>query len=314
MPPKGTFWRVSEETFRNMDKDGRVWWGVSGNSIPRVKKFLSEAKQGVVPATLWFHQDVGTNAEAKIEIRKLFEDSEVELFTTPKPEKLLNRIIQLATEEGDVVLDSFAGSGTTGAVAHKMGRKWIMVELGEHCHTHIIPRLQKVIDDEDEGGITASTDWKGGGGFRYYELASSLLEQDRWGRWVVSKGYDAAMLAEAICKLEGFTYAPSDTVWWNHGYSTEQDRIFVTTQTLSVEQLTALSDELPEGISVLVCRSAFRCKADRFENLTLKKIPKMVLSRCEYGRDDYSLNVENLPMQEKPATDPAQASLFGDDD
>ena len=103
-----------------------------------------------------------------------------------------------------------------------MGRRWIMVELGEHCHTHIIPRLKKVIDGEDAGGITKSVDWKGGGGFRYYRLAPSLLEKDKWGNWVISHDYNAAMLAEAACKLEGFTYAPSDSVYWQHGHSTER--------------------------------------------------------------------------------------------
>ena len=129
------------------------------------------------------------------------------------------------------VLDSFAGSGTTGAVAHKMGRRWIMVELGEHCHTHIIPRLKKVIDGDDTGGVTEAVGWKGGGGFRYFCLAPSLLETDKWGRGSSARQYNAAMLAEAMCKLEGFTYAPSDTVYWQHGHSTERDFIYVTTQT-----------------------------------------------------------------------------------
>lgn len=260
--------------------------------------------------SLWKHTLAGHTQEAMKEMLGLFGDDP---FATPKPERLIQTVLVIATQSGDLVLDSFAGSGTTGAVAHKMGRKWIMIELGEHCHTHIIPRIQKVINNEDEGGITKAVNWKGGGGFRYYRLAPSLLEQDRWGRWVISKDYDAAMLAEAICKLEGFTYEPSDSEWWNHGYSTEQDRIYVTTQTLSVEQLQALSEEVGEDCSVLVCCSAFRCKADRFPNLTLKKIPKMVLSRCEYGHDDYSLNVENLPMQEKPKPDPSQGGLFQDD-
>lgn len=142
-PPKGTYWRISEENFHRLNEDGRIWWGKDGNAIPRVKKFLSEAKQGVVPATLWLHQDAGTNAEAKIEVRTLFDNTDADIFITPKPEKLLERVLSIATEEGDLVLDSFAGSGTTGAVAHKMNRRWIMVELGEHCHTHIVPRLKK---------------------------------------------------------------------------------------------------------------------------------------------------------------------------
>src|SRR5207302_8042947 len=118
-------------------------------------------------------------------------------FQFPKPEGLLRHIVEMSTRPGDWVLDSFAGSGTTGAVAHKMGRRWIMVELGEHCHTHIIPRLKKVIDDTDPGGITEAVGWKGGGGFRYFRLAPSLLEKDARGQWVISQEFNAAMLAEA---------------------------------------------------------------------------------------------------------------------
>jgi adenine-specific DNA-methyltransferase len=231
-------------------------------------------------------------------------------------------VVEIATNRGDLILASFAGSGTTGAVAHKMGRRWIMIELGEHCHTHIIPRLKKVIDGDDPGGVTEAVGWKGGGGFRYYRLAPSLLEKDRWGNWVVNREYNAAMLAEALCKLEGFTYAPSETLWWQHGHSTERDFIWVTTQNLSAEQLQALSDEVGEGRSLLVLCSAFRgvtaeAAAERWPNLTLKKIPRVVLARCEWGRDDYSLNVQNLPMaapeSEEPSSQPRQDSLFDGD-
>ncbi|MDD5581281.1 MAG: site-specific DNA-methyltransferase [Methylobacter sp.] len=297
IPPQGTYWRVSRATFDGLERDNRIWWGRDGTATPRIKKFLNEAKQGVVPATLWFHDAVGTNAEAKVEIRTLFQGiEEADVFMTPKPEKLIKRIFEVATNPGDLILDSFAGSGTTGAVAHKMGRRWIMIELGDHCHTHIIPRLKKVIDGDDQGGISNAVNWQGGGGFRYYSLAPSLLEQDRWGNWVVNKNYNPAMLAEALCKLEGFTYAPSDAQWWNHGYSSEQDFIYVTTQNLSHQQLEELSEEVGGDRSLLVCCAAFRVKFDRFPNLTLKKIPKMVLSRCEWAHDDYSLNVANLPM------------------
>lgn len=236
----------------------------------------------------------------------------VDFRSGKKPEALLEIILQHFSAPGDIVLDSFAGSGSTGAVAHKMGRRWIMVELGEHCHTHIIPRLKKVIDGDDAGGITDSVGWKGGGGFRYFRVAPSLLQQDRWGNWIINKEYNAEMLAAAICKLEGFTYAPNDAHYWQHGYSTEADFIYVTTQTLNGDQLQALSDEVGEGRSLLVCCAAYRGSADRFANLTLKKIPKMVLSKCEWGHDDYSLNVENLPMQQKPKVEPPrQGGLFG---
>ena len=252
----------------------------------------------------------------------LHNEGGVEFPKGKKPEALLKRCLDLATNPGDLVLDSFAGSGTTGAVAHKMGRRWIMVELGEHCHTHIIPRLQKVIDGEDQGGISKAVNWQGGGGFRYYRLAPSLLEKDRWGNWVINQTYNAAMLAEALCKLEGFRYAPSDSIYWQHGHSTEQDFIYVTTASLTHEQLQELSDEVGEGRSLLVLCTAFRGRGD-YANLTVKKIPRQVLSRCEWGHDDYSLKVENLPAAPPslpPSDDvkpqksrPRQASLFGEE-
>ncbi|MGR6981887.1 site-specific DNA-methyltransferase [Testudinibacter sp. P27/CKL/0425] len=230
-----------------------------------------------------------------------------------KPEKLIKRCLELATNPNDLVLDSFAGSGTTGAVAHKMGRRWIMVELGEHCHTHIIPRLQKVIDGTDQGGISKAVNWQGGGGFRYYRLAPSLIVNDKWGNAIINPDYNPAMLAEAIARLEGFTYQPSESVWWQHGFSSEQDFLYVTTQTLTAEQLQALSDEVGEGRSLLICCAAYRGMtgaqvAERFANLSVKKIPKMVLARCEWGHDDYSLNIANLPMAEpelEPKSEPA---------
>ena len=223
-----------------------------------------------------------------------------------KPEALLRIVLERFSGPGDIVLDSFGGSGTTGAVAQKMGRRWIMVELGEHCHTHIVPRLKKVIDGVDRGGITEAAGWKGGGGFRFYHLAPSLLEKDKWGNWVIHCDYNAAMLAEALCKLEGFAYAPSDTVYWQQGYSTERDFLYVTTATLSHEQLQQLAEEVGLERSLLVLCPAFRGKGD-FPNLTVRKIPKQVLSRCEWGHDDYSLRVENLPQ--KPP-EPGQMELI----
>ena len=251
-------------------------------------------QQGVVPRTWWPAEEVGSNQDAKRDhLRKLLPD--IEPFATPKPEQLLQRILAISTNPGDLVLDSFGGSGTTGAVAQKMGRRWIMVELGEHCHTHIIPRLKKVLDGADSGGITASVGWEGGGGFRYYRIAPSLLEKDKWGNWVINRDYNAAMLAEALCKLENFQYEPSDSIYWQHGHSTERDFVYVTTQSLTAEQLEQLSDEVGPQRTLLVLCQAYRGKADRWPNLTVKKIPKAVLARCEWGHDDYSLQVQNLP-------------------
>jgi adenine-specific DNA-methyltransferase len=291
-PPGSACWRLSKQRFEEYKKDNRIWFGPRGDAVPRIKRFLSEVKQGTVSKTIWAYEEVGHNQDAKKEVQAFNSE---DIFDTPKPEKLLQRILTLATQQGDLVLDSFAGSGTTGAVAHKMRRRWIMVELGEHIHTHIIPRLKKVIDGEDKGGITDAVNWQGGGGFRYERLAPSLLERDKWGNWVIRKEYNAAMLAEALCKLEGFAYAPSDSVYWQHGHSTERDFIYITTQNLSHAQLQQLSDEVGAERSLLVLCPAFRAKPDAFPNLTVKKIPKAVLNRAEWGHDDYSLRVENLP-------------------
>lgn len=303
-PPEGRCWSTIEPEYLKLLNAGRIWFGKDGNSQPNTIRYLSEV-EGMVPWTWWPSEEVGHTDEAKKEIHGLF--GKVDAFETPKPERLIQRILLISSNPGDLVLDSFAGSGTTGAVAHKMGRRWIMIELGEHCHTHIIPRLKKAIDGEDPGGITKAVDWKGGGGFRYYRLAPSLLEKDKWGNWVISKQYNPAMLAEALCKLEGFVYAPSDTIYWQHGHSTERDFVYVTTQNLSPDQLQQLSDEVGSDRSLLVLCTAFRGKAERWANLTVKKIPRAVLSRCEWGHDDYSLSVENLP---KAPPKPGQQELF----
>lgn len=246
------------------------------------------------PATIWLNTDVGHNHEAKLEVKNF---NNVNIFDTPKPERLIKRVLEIATNQNDIVLDSFAGSGTTGAVAHKMGRRWIMVELGDHIHSHIIPRLQKVINGEDKGGVTESTDWQGGGGFRYYKLAPSLMQKDQWGNWVINKEYQPEQLVEAICKIEGYSYSPSEINFWQHGHGSESDFIYVTTQTLTEAQLQSISDAIGDARTLLIVASAWRCKSiARFENLTLKKIPNSIVKACEWGQDDYSLNVENLPM------------------
>lgn len=295
-PPKGRYWGISPERFAELDADRRIWWGKDGDNMPRLKRFLTDVKDGVVPQTIWTHTEAGNTQEAKKEALAAAPDATV--FETPKPEKLLHRVLTLATNPGDWVLDSFAGSGTTGAVAHKMGRRWIMVELGDHCHTHIIPRLKKVIDGEDKGGVTEAAGWSGGGGFRYARLAPSLLKKDKWNQWVINPEYNAEMLAAALCKVEGFRYEPSTTVYWQHGKSSENDFIYVTTQTLTKDMLRRLSDEVGDRRSLLVLCKAFKAKIGKgeFSNLTIKKIPKAVLARCEWDRDDYSLEIKTLPV------------------
>lgn len=305
-------WKYDPGTHKTHVEENRLWWGLKGeNTVPALKLFLSEVRDGMTPHNWWPHAEVGHTDESKKEIIALFGADNV--FDTPKPERLIQRILMLATAPGDLVLDSFAGSGTTGAVAHKMGRRWIMVEIGDHADTHIVPRMQKVIDGSDQGGISKAVDWKGGGGFRYFTLAPSLLEQDKYGNWVIAQDYNPAMLAEAMCKHMGFTYAPSQdpAEYWRHGHSTETDFIYVTTQALTHEACAKIAHDVGPDRSLLICCKAYDAAADAFENLTLVKIPTSILQKCEWGRDDYSLNIQNLPQAEDDEAAEAAAQASG---
>lgn len=301
-------WRWSKEKVEQ--EKNRIEWRRGRNEWTPYFRIYADTSLGRPPESIWFHTEVGSNRTSKAEIKALFPD--LTPFSTPKPERLIQRVIELSTNPGDLVLDSFAGSGTTGAVAHKMGRRFILVELGEHVHTHILPRLRKVIDGEDPGGITAAVNWRGGGGFRFFRLAPSLLVQDKYDNYVINRDYNAEMLAEAMCKHEGFTYAPSDTVYWQQGRSSETDFIYVTTQNLTRDQLVALSEDVGPDRTLLVCAFAFRMRDGELPNLTLKKIPNAVLHRCEWGRDDYSLQIAQLPPHEEAngaeAAEPVPAS------
>lgn len=235
----------------------------------------------------WKHEDI-----PKADIAN---EGGVKFSRGKKPEQLLKRIISISSKPGDIVLDSFLGSGTTAATAHKMNRKWIGIELGEHCQTLCKPRLENVVNGRDVGGVSKSTNWKGGGGFRFFELGPTLIKEDSWGNLVINSDFNPNMLAEAMCKLEGFKYSPSDEIFWVHGQSSEKDFIYVTTQFLTKPMLEKLSDDVGPDRSLLVCCSAFKGNPDDYSNLTIKKIPNAVLKKCEWGHDDYSLEIKNLP-------------------
>lgn len=295
--PNGRCWVYTEPVFKQMIADNRIWFGASGNNVPAVKRFLSEVKQGTACQTIWKHVEVGHNQEAKKEIIALF--GAVNLFDTPKPERLIERILTLATRPGDLVLDSFLGSGTTASVAHKMNRRWIGIELGEHATTHCLPRLQKVVSGEDKGGVTEAVKWPGGGGFKFYTLAPSLIQKDKYGSEIINPTYNPNMLAAAMAKQEGFRYSPDENNYWKQGFSSEKDFIFTTTQFITVQMLDRLAEELKEGESLLVCCKSFaKGCTNRHSNITIKKIPQMLLGRCEFGKDDYSFNIVNLPHEE----------------
>lgn len=242
-----------------------------------------------------------------IDFQNTQNEGGVSFPASKKPEALVQRILRMSTNPGDLVLDSFLGSGTTAAVAHKMGRRWIGIELGEHCDTHCVPRLKKVIDGEDAGGITKSANWRGGGGFRYYNLAPSLVKFDEWGNPIINKEFNENMLVRALCKVEGFNFDPSPDVYWKQGKSTESDFIYVTTQHLTAQMLQKLSDDVGDSCTLLICCGSFDGKKDSYSNLTIKKIPKAILKKCEWSHDDYSLEIKNLPMS-APDPQPSPAS------
>ena len=292
LPKINRVWAVSRAVHEKNEKEGRLWWGKDGrNTVPSLKNFIVDVMPGMMPMSIWKHELAGHNQEAKKESMTLFPGN---AFSTPKPERLIQLILHISTNHGDLVLDSFAGSGTTGAVAHKMGRRWIMIEQAEHCKTHIIPRLRKIIDGKDSGGITQFTGWSGGGGYIFYKLAPTLLTKDKWNRFVINPEYNAHMLAQAICKFEGFTFDPSQTVYWQHGYSTERDFIYVTTATFGNRQIAALSDAVGADQSLLIMCSGFRisdAELELYPNLTFKKIPNHIVKSCEWSKSDYSLSI-----------------------
>ncbi len=294
-PPKGSCFRFNAETAKRYLDENRFYFGKDGTGAPQLKRYLSEVKDGVTVKTIWVRDEVGDNQEAKKEVKAFGETT----FATPKPERLIERILFLASKENDIVLDSFLGSGTTSAVAHKLKRKWIGIELGEHATTHCLPRLLQVVKGEDSGGITEAVDWKGGGGFKFYTLAPSLIQKDKYGGEIINPTYNPNMLAAAMAKQEGFRYSPDESSYWKQGLSSEKDFIFTTTQFITVEILDKLHDEMRPGESLLICCKSFskQC-ANRHSNITIKKIPQMLLGRCEYGKDDYSFNIVNMPHDE----------------
>lgn len=207
-----------------------------------------------------------------------------------KPEILLEMLIRYFSNPGDLILDSFLGSGTTAAVAQKMGRRWIGVEMGEHINTHCIPRLQKVINGEDASGVTQSTGWQGGGGFKFYELAASLIVKDKYGQQIISDKYNAEMLAEAMCKIVGYHYKPDHEKYWKQGFSSEKSFIYTTTMSMQEEALSKLADDVGDD-NLLICCSAFIGNPKAYPNISVKKIPAAILKKCEWGMEGYPLNI-----------------------
>lgn len=295
-PPEGRCWRQLESVYKQLLEDNRFWFGADGAGVPRKKTFLSES-EGITPWTWWPNKEVGHNQEAKKEIIALF--SAAHAFDTPKPERLIERIIHIATNPGDLVLDSFLGSGTTAAVAHKMGRRYIGIEMGGHAYTHCKVRLDKVIGGEDPGGITKSAKWEKGGGYRFYELAPTLINEDAFGEAVINPDYDADMLAAGVALHEGFTYHPDGKLFWKQSSGSEKSYLFVTTRHLNSDYLDSIQSTMEEDEYLTIACCSYDKGLDRvYDHITVKKIPQMLLERCEFGKTDYNLNIVHPPVYE----------------
>lgn len=294
MPPSGTSWRFSKNKMSELITDNRIWFGKDGNNVPRIKRFLTDVKGGITPLTIWKYTEVGHTQDAKKEVKAFNFES---VFATPKPERLIERVLTLATNEGDLVLDSFLGSGTTAAVAHKMGRHYIGIEMGEHAYTHCKLRLDKVIAGEDQGGITKVQNWQGGGGYRFYELAPSLINKDDFDEYIINPEYDAEMLASAVALHEGFTFEPDSKMFWKQSKGNESSFLFVTTRHLNCPYLESIKQTMDEGEYLIIVCKSYEAELDKlYSNITIKKIPQMLLSRCEFDKDNYNLNIVNPPV------------------
>lgn len=293
-PPPGRCWSLSKKTFEELLADGRIYFGKDNNSQPNKIRYLSEVP-GVAPWTWWPSDEVGHTDSSKKEIMELFGKDNI--FDTPKPETLIQRIIHIASNPGDLVLDSFLGSGTTAAVAHKMGRRYIGIEMGDHAYTHCKVRLDKVVAGEDNGGITKAVNWQGGGGYRFYELAPSLINEDPFGEAVINPDYDADMLSAAMALHEGFNYQPDSNLFWKQSVGNESSYLFVTTRHLNSPFLDSIRDTMEDGeYLIIACRSYDTGLEKAYDNITIKKIPQMLLDRCEFGKTDYNLNIIHPPV------------------
>lgn len=286
--------QISQETINNGLIDGTVRLTKSKNGWTLHHKVYMG--RGQVQRSIL--NDVGTNKTAGEEMEYLFGDKKA--FPYPKPERLVARVLELATNPGDLVLDSFLGSGTTAAVAHKMGRRYIGIEMGDHAYTHCKVRLDKVIAGKDEGGVTKPAKWQGGGGYRFYELAPTLLNQDTFGEYVINSDYDANMLAAAVALHEGFTYQPDENLFWKQSIGNEKSYLFVTTRHLNRAYLDAIKDTMEEEEHlIIVCRSFDSGLDKAYAQITVKKIPQVLLKRCEFGKSDYNLNIIHPPAYDE---------------
>jgi adenine-specific DNA-methyltransferase len=247
-----------------------------------------------------FKQDILTNIFYNDWWQGLTGEGGVTFKNGQKPEKLLYQIFQTTTNQNDFILDSFLGSGTTASVAHKMGRRWIGIEMGEHAYTHAKVRLDTVVEGTDQTGISKIVNWKGGGGYRFYELAPTLIKKDSFGQFVINPEYNGEMLASAVAKHEGYTFNPDENIYWKQARTNESSYLFVTTRHMSRELMESISQSMSEGEFLLVVCRSFDATAEKsFKNIRLKKIPQSLLRNCEFDVENYNLNIVNPPIYQE---------------
>lgn len=295
-PPPWRYWSLSEEKLNRLNSEGRIWWGKDWNGNPRHKLYISEVSSSRVPQTFWPYEEVWHTQDAKKESISLFWPN---VFGTPKPESLMERIINLSTKPWDIILDSFLGSGTTAAVAHKMGRRWIGIEMWDHAYTHCKVRLDKVVDGEDQWGISKSVEWNWGGWYKFYELAPSFITIDDFGNRIIDEYYNDSKLVRAMCKLMNYTFKPSQTEYFKQGVWSGRNYLFVTTQTLSIGLVRQIVSHLGTNETLVICPKKYEAGAEWVDpRITIKKIPQSILKACQYGKKDYLLPIRESTLEE----------------
>ena len=284
-------WMMSKENLEKLDQANKLHWNSKGRPNRRV--FLDEY-EGQPISSLWTDIFVINPMAAE---RTTFDGGQ-------KPEALIRRILQLSTKPGDLVLDSFLGSGTTCAVAHKMNRKWIGIEMGDHVYSHCIPRINNIIDGNDYSGITDIENWTGGGGYKFYELAPSLINEDIFGEPIINKDYNPEMLARAVALHEGFEYEPDKDLFWKQSKGNENSYLYVTTQFIDYSILEKINNLMEQDeYLIIACTSYDEAIINKYKNIMIKKIPETLLNKCKYNVENYNLNVINNIEEEEEVED-----------
>ncbi len=270
------------------------YFAYRGRQVQLIENSIKETNEGFVLARLIC--DLWTD----VAFNNLFQEGNGDFKAGKKPERLLKRIINMSTNEGDFVLDSFLGSGSTCAVAHKMNRKWIGIEMGDHCYSHCIPRLNDVINGKDMKGISELVNWKGGGGYKFYELAPTLIKKDLFEEPIINPKYNAEMLASAVALHEGFKYNPSKEKFWKQSEGNEKSYLYVTTKFLNKEDIANIKNDMEDNEFLIIACTAYDKEIEGlYKNIKIKKIPEMLLSKCEFGKENYNLNIINPPKYEE---------------